>query len=152
MMLVVMVWFESLMVHHKENLWKKLKLLWRQVFCYNQAMNSINIEWGSKILGMENYIGKKIAATHIPLIINPDSGFLYFDEKGIVFTTTLGDPTIKIDYCDMSEVLRKRALLGIISCFCILTRQGENYKFIVFKRAAVVEFLKSKTSGLGMRG
>ena len=49
----------------------------RQVFCYNQAMNSINIEWGSKILGMENFIGKKIAATHIPLIINPDSVFLY---------------------------------------------------------------------------
>lgn len=93
---------------------------------------------------MENYIGKKIAATYIPLIINPDSGFLYFDEKSIVFTTTLGDSTIKIDYCDMSEVFRKRALFGIISCFCILTHHGEKYKFIVFNRAAVVEFLKSK--------
>ena len=93
---------------------------------------------------MENYTGKKIAATHIPLIINPDSGFLYFDEKGIVFTTTLGDSTIKIDYCDMNEVLRKRALFGIIPCFCILTHHGEKYKFIVLKRAAVVEFLRSK--------
>lgn len=99
---------------------------------------------------MENYTGKKIAATHIPLIINPDSGFLFFDEKGIVFTTTLGDSTIKIDYCDMSEVLKKRALFGIISSFCILTHQGEKYKFIVFKRAAIVEFLKSKMSRLGI--
>lgn len=93
---------------------------------------------------MEDYTGKKIAATHIPLIINPDSGFLYFDEKGIVFTTTLGDSTIKIDYSDMSEVLRKRALFGIIPCFCILTHHGEKYKFIVLKRTAVVEFLRSK--------
>ncbi|WP_141826462.1 hypothetical protein [Clostridium sp. KNHs216] len=93
---------------------------------------------------MENYTGKKIAATHIPLITNPDSGFLYFNEKGIVFTTTLGDSTIKLDYCDMNEVLRKRALFGIIPCFCILTHHGEKYKFIVFKRAAVVEFLRSK--------
>ncbi|WP_101696980.1 hypothetical protein [Clostridium minihomine] len=97
-----------------------------------------------KFLDMENYIGKKIAATHIPLIINPDSGFLFFDEKSIVFTTTLGASTIKIDYCDISEVLKKRALLGIISCFWILTHHGEKYKFIVFNRKAVVEFLKSK--------
>ncbi len=93
---------------------------------------------------MENYTGKKVAATHIPLIINPDSGFLYFGEEGIVFTTTLGDSTIKIEYCDISEVLKKRALFGIIPCFCIWTHLGEKYKFLVFKRAAVVEFLKSK--------
>lgn len=93
---------------------------------------------------MENYTGKKIAATHIPLIINSDSGFLYFNEKGIIFTTTLGDSTIKIDYCDMSEVFKKRALFGIIPCFCIQTHLGEKYKFIVFKRTAVVEFLKNK--------
>lgn len=94
----------------------------------------------------ENYIGKTVAA-NLFRGMEAVGGKIVFEENGMTFKShklnvQTGDTAIL--YHDIAEV-RKANSLGIIpNRMIVVTKEGQEYKFVVNQRNKIVDFLYQK--------
>lgn len=92
------------------------------------------------------YTGQNIPANYFKGI-EAVGGRIYFDDEGLTFKSHVANiqtEETRILYSEIEKINTRNTLFIVPNGISIITKDGKNHKFVVYKRKQIIEYLKNK--------